>query len=103
MITLSFCSDNNWDYLSARFWVGVWTTGFLLIMVVFNLSALVRYITRFTEESFACLIALIFIVESFKKLAAIGTKEPMKLHVDEDEVERVAIRVNNEEGVVDRP
>ena len=28
----------------------------------------VRYITRFTEESFACLIALIFIYEAFKKL-----------------------------------
>ena len=37
-------------------------------MVAFDLSALVRYITRFTEESFALLIALIFIVEAFKKL-----------------------------------
>ena len=37
-------------------------------MVAFDLSALVRYITRFTEESFAALIALIFIVEAFKKL-----------------------------------
>lgn len=34
---------------------------------MFDLSALVRYITRFTEESFACLIALIFIYEAFKK------------------------------------
>ena len=40
----------------------------LFIMVMFDLSALVRYITRFTEESFAMLIALIFIVEAFKKL-----------------------------------
>ena len=37
-------------------------------MIVFDLSALVKYITRFTEESFAMLIALIFVVESFKKL-----------------------------------
>lgn len=31
----------------------------------------VRYISRFTEESFATLIALIFIVESVKKLVYI--------------------------------
>jgi hypothetical protein len=40
----------------------------LFFMVVLDLSALVKYITRFTEESFAMLIALIFIVEAFKKL-----------------------------------
>lgn len=36
--------------------------------MAFDLSALVRYITRFTEESFASLIAVIFIAEAFKKL-----------------------------------
>ena len=95
MLTLPVGRDNDWDYLSARFWVGIWTAGFLLVMVVFNLSALVRYITRFTEESFACLIALIFIVEAFKKLAAIGKDDPMRLHVSKDEVERTAMRIVN--------
>ncbi|WAR10334.1 S4A7-like protein [Mya arenaria] len=38
-----------------------------LNILAFDLSALVRYITRFTEESFACLIAIIFIYEAFKK------------------------------------
>ena len=50
-----------------RCWIGLWTTFFLLLVVAFDLSALVRYITRFTEESFACLIAIIFIYEAFKK------------------------------------
>ena len=95
VLTLPVGRDNDWDYLSARFWVGIWTAGFLLIMVVFNLSALVRYITRFTEESFACLIALIFIVEAFKKLADIGKDDPMRLHVSKDEVERTAMRIFN--------
>jgi sodium bicarbonate cotransporter 8/sodium bicarbonate transporter 10 len=62
--------------------VGIWTAGFLLLMVIFNLSALVRYLTRFTEESFACLIALIFIVESFSKLAEIANEEPLQMHAD---------------------
>ena len=35
----------------------------LFFIVAFDLSALVRYITRFTEESFAVLISLIFIFE----------------------------------------
>jgi len=46
----------------------MWLSLLLLLMVAFDLSALVRYITRFTEESFAMLIALIFIFEAFKKL-----------------------------------
>jgi len=55
-------------YLTFRFWIGMWLSFLLLLMVAFDLSALVRYITRFTEESFAILIALIFIFEAFKKL-----------------------------------
>ena len=64
-----------------RFWVGIWTAGLLLLIVAFDLSALVKYITRFTEESFASLIALIFIVEAFKKLADIAKEDaPLRLH-----------------------
>ena len=65
-----------------RCWVGLWAALFLLIIVAFDLSALVRYITRFTEESFACLIAIIFIVESFKKLYAITEKYPFNTNPD---------------------
>jgi len=49
-------------------------------MVAFDLSALVRYITRFTEESFAILIALIFIIEAFKKLIFILDDDPVNLN-----------------------
>ena len=56
------------DYLGFRFWIGTWVSVALLFIVAFDLSALVRFITRFTEESFAMLIALIFIYEAFKKL-----------------------------------
>ena len=48
-------------------------------MVAFDLSALVRYITRFTEESFAALISLIFIKEAFAKLLDITEKYPVNL------------------------
>ena len=71
-----FFRDNDWDFLPFRLWVGLWSALFLMIIVAFDLSALVRYITRFTEESFACLIAIIFIVESFKKIFSVAEKYP---------------------------
>ncbi|CAG5127462.1 unnamed protein product, partial [Candidula unifasciata] len=80
-IIYQFCKDNSWDFLPFRFWIGIWTTGMLLFMVAFDLSALVRYITRFTEESFASLIALIFIYEAFAKLFEIAQIDaPLRLH-----------------------
>lgn len=64
-----------------RFWVGMWTVLIILIIVIFNLSSLVKYITRFTEDSFATLIAVIFIVEAFKKLFEINTiHSPVNFH-----------------------
>ena len=60
-----------------RVWVGLWTAFFLLIVVAFDLSALVRYITRFTEDSFACLIALIFIYQAFLKTFEIASIAPV--------------------------
>jgi hypothetical protein len=72
------------DYLGLRFWIGLWMCLMLLIIVALDLSALVRYITRFTEESFAMLIALIFIVEAFKKLAHITDHAAVDLHPYKD-------------------
>ncbi|ESP01661.1 hypothetical protein LOTGIDRAFT_139286, partial [Lottia gigantea] len=76
MILYNFCAANEWDFLPFRAWIGIWTGVILLIIVAFDLSALVRYITRFTEESFACLIAIIFIVEAFKKLIGLLHETP---------------------------
>lgn len=76
IIIYNMCSDNTWDFLSFRCMIGLWLALFLLIIVAFDLSALVRYITRFTEESFACLIAIIFIVESIKKIVSIADTHP---------------------------
>lgn len=46
-----------------RFWIGTWITIILVILVAVDASALVCYITRFTEENFATLIAFIFIIK----------------------------------------
>ncbi|VUZ39942.1 unnamed protein product [Hymenolepis diminuta] len=78
-IIYRLCESNRWSYLSFRFWIGMWVAAFLFIMVAFDLSALVRFITRFTEESFALLIALIFIFEAIKKTYSISYKFPVNL------------------------
>ena len=74
------CRNQGLHYMAFRFWIGMWMCVLLLIMVAFDLSALVRFITRFTEECFAMLIAVIFIYEAFKKLIHILDKAPVDLH-----------------------
>ena len=64
----STTGERSIDYLEMRWWVGVWTGLFCIAIVVTDASACVKYITRYTEESFATLISVIFIVDGFKKL-----------------------------------
>lgn len=83
-VELSFCRDQGWDYMPFRAWTGIWTTVIIMLVVAFDLSALVRYITRFTEESFACLIAIIFIYEAIKKVIGITKKYPVNLNPEDE-------------------
>lgn len=63
--------DYGLNFLSFRLWIGLWTSLFLVVFVMFDLSALVAYITRFTEEAFAFLISAIFIYDAIKKVVDI--------------------------------
>ena len=67
-ILVSLCGHWGFDYMTMRLWIGLWTSMFCLVIVAFDLSSFVRYFTRFTEESFAALVGIIFIYESLKKL-----------------------------------
>ena len=61
-----------------RLYIGLWTSLFCLVIVAMDGSTIVRYFTRFTEESFAALIGIIFIYESLKKLLKL--KQTYKVH-----------------------
>ncbi|XP_074042921.1 na[+]-driven anion exchanger 1 isoform X2 [Leptinotarsa decemlineata] len=76
-IVYEFCQSMGWDYLSFRFWIGTWTAVILMVLVAIDASAFVCYITRFTEENFATLIAFIFIIKAFENVIAIGKKYPI--------------------------
>lgn len=70
------------DYLSFRLWIGIWTGIILLVLVALDASAFVCYITRFTEENFACLISLIFIYKAFENMWDIAKEYPVQTHYE---------------------
>uniref|UniRef100_A0A8D8W5I7 Anion exchange protein n=1 Tax=Cacopsylla melanoneura TaxID=428564 RepID=A0A8D8W5I7_9HEMI len=76
-IVFDFCKQNSWDYMSFRLWIGLWIAFILIILVAIDASALVCYITRFTEENFATLIAFIFIYKAVENVLSIGKRFPV--------------------------
>ncbi|XP_071569999.1 electroneutral sodium bicarbonate exchanger 1 isoform X9 [Temnothorax nylanderi] len=76
-IVYEFCKKVDWDYMPFRFWIGTWIAVILMILVALDASACVCYITRFTEENFATLIAFIFIYKAIENVLSIGKKYPL--------------------------
>uniref|UniRef100_A0A8C1UR09 Anion exchange protein n=1 Tax=Cyprinus carpio TaxID=7962 RepID=A0A8C1UR09_CYPCA len=74
----SFCKDNNLEYLTGRVWIGFWLILIVVVMVAFEGSFLVRFVSRFTQEIFSVLISLIFIYETFSKLVKIFQEHPLR-------------------------
>ncbi|XP_051538310.1 anion exchange protein 2b isoform X1 [Myxocyprinus asiaticus] len=74
----SFCKSNNMEYLTGRVWIGFWLIIIVVVMVAFEGSFMVRFVSRFTQEIFSFLISLIFIYETFSKLVKIFQEHPLK-------------------------
>ena len=66
--------QQGYDFMVWRLWIGLWTSLFLFIFVMFNLSFLVKYITRFTEDCFAGLVAIMFIMDAIQNTFKTGKK-----------------------------
>lgn len=58
------CLQLEIPFLATYAWVGIWSGILLLICAFTDASALMKYFTRFTDEIFAALISVIFIVEA---------------------------------------
>lgn len=63
------CVSQDLPFLPVYAWVGIWSSLFMIICAVFNTSAIMSFFTRFTDEIFAALIAVIFIVEAVKDMS----------------------------------
>ncbi|XP_043531109.1 band 3 anion transport protein-like isoform X2 [Chiloscyllium plagiosum] len=72
-----FSTTMNYSYLTGRVWIGFWLILIVLLLVAFEGSFLVRFISRFTQEIFSILISLIFIYETFNKLFKIFKAHPL--------------------------
>uniref|UniRef100_A0A8C0N770 Anion exchange protein n=1 Tax=Canis lupus familiaris TaxID=9615 RepID=A0A8C0N770_CANLF len=78
----SFCTSNNLEYIVGRVWIGFWLVLLVVLMVAFEGSFLVRFISRYTQEIFSFLISLIFIYETFIKLIKIFQDHPLQRYYD---------------------
>ncbi|XP_006897906.1 PREDICTED: band 3 anion transport protein [Elephantulus edwardii] len=76
----SFCDNNGLEYIVGRVWIGFWLILLVVLVVAFEGSFLVRFISRYTQEIFSFLISLIFIYETFSKLIKIFQDHPLQQH-----------------------
>ncbi|XP_018089800.1 band 3 anion transport protein isoform X2 [Xenopus laevis] len=79
----NFCKSQGIEYIVGRVWIGFWLILIVIIVVAFEGSFLVRFISRFTQEIFSFLISLIFIYETFAKLVTIFNKHPLQGHYNQ--------------------
>ncbi|EPY72637.1 band 3 anion transport protein [Camelus ferus] len=82
----SFCTRNNLEYIVGRVWIGFWLILLVVLVVAFEGSFLVRFISRYTQEIFSILISLIFIYETFAKLVQIFQDHPLQRNYDQNVV-----------------
>ncbi|XP_069490400.1 band 3 anion transport protein isoform X2 [Ambystoma mexicanum] len=83
----SFCAGNGMEYIVGRVWIGFWLILIVILIVAFEGSFLVGFISRFTQEIFSFLISLIFIYETFSKLIKIFQEHPLQRHYNSTAVE----------------
>ena len=68
-IVYELCERFGVAFFPALSWIGFWTALILVALALFEASSLIRWFTRFTDETFAALISIIFIVEALKDTA----------------------------------
>ncbi|NJK33293.1 MAG: HCO3- transporter, partial [Deltaproteobacteria bacterium] len=79
-ILYGVCRRYGLPFLSTYAWVGIWASGFTLVLAFAGVSRLIARFTRFTDETFAALISIIFVVEAVRNvLSAFPTR-----HISDD-------------------
>ncbi|KAK5643033.1 hypothetical protein RI129_009200 [Pyrocoelia pectoralis] len=72
-----FCKSSNIDYLTIRFYIGIWLGIIALLVASVEGSVFVKWFSRFTEEIFSALISLLYIVESLMNLILVFSRHPL--------------------------
>ncbi len=66
----SVTSQLGLPFLPALSWVGLWTALFCVLLTVFDANSWLRFFTRFTDDTFAALISIIYIMEALKDIGS---------------------------------
>lgn len=74
-----FSAGAGLPFLPVYAWTGLWTAAILFLCAITSASNLVKYLTRFTDEIFSCLISTIFIVEAVSGVSKTFTMPDAKL------------------------
>jgi hypothetical protein len=64
------CALLGAPFITTYAWFGIWAGVILLVLSVTNASNWMRYFSRFTDDIFAALVSIIFIVEAVRNLWA---------------------------------
>ncbi len=72
----ALCQQQDLPFLAVYGWVGLWSGLFMIILAVTDASALMRFFTRFIDEIFAVLVAVIFVVEALNSMLNPFMQEP---------------------------
>ena len=67
-ILYTTCTQYGLPFFGTYAWIGIWTSIILMGVAITSSSNLVRFFTKFTDETFAALVACIFCVESARKI-----------------------------------
>jgi hypothetical protein len=73
------CVTFEMDFLAFRFWVGMWVVVIGTLVVALDGSAIARYFSRFVQEIFASMIAILFVYDAINSLAKVYFEHPLKL------------------------
>ena len=65
-VIYSICEDFQLDFYAMYGCVGLWSAFFLVLYSLFDVSRLMRWSTRSTEEIFALFISIAFCVDAFR-------------------------------------
>ena len=74
---------NGIDYLAWRVWIGFWLVIVALLVAAFQGSVLVKHFTKFTKDIFSALIAVLFIVSPFEKLAKVFKQHSLIVSINQ--------------------
>mmetsp|Transcript_41350 Transcript_41350/g.125152 ORF Transcript_41350/g.125152 Transcript_41350/m.125152 type:complete len:734 (-) Transcript_41350:332-2533(-) len=89
-VLYSFSKSLGVPFLTFNAWVGLWVALYLCFAAFFDLNKIIHYATRFTDEVFALLISMIFIINALgNPFAPVGIyyyfEEDHKSHDEHEE------------------